>query len=206
MQLRDLRRTNHSSNYFFLIYYRTPCTLITCFLTLFIQSISFDIWWFLPNKKKNFKQKPVQSLSHVVLLGLNRISHVGLFDMYSIMWCAWDFRVLLARTGFSCFIPTHSISSDPHYEFTSHSFFSICATPTIFLLISSVYISRVWSGFLSSARSACITPWCTVRAEAAASMGSAEWIRRGIRCTLSLITDPSAKWRVSLCVHCTSYF
>lgn len=120
------------------------------------------------------------------------------------------------RTGFNWLFSTHSISCGPHYKPHSHHsslsllFVLHLYTCVFFLFISLSHISHLISSLLSTLAVSdlvssavdgvlVIRLWCNGRA--AALIELAKWISRGIQRALSLITAPSARWRVSLCVH-----
>lgn len=137
------------------------------------------------------------------------------------MPCAWDFEVLFPRTGFNCLIqPTASLPTHInriHITFyVSLSFlFLFPILPCLYTYICSLFISLLYlshpsplamSDLVSSAVYGVRVSGCDVMVVAAALMELAKWISRGIQRALSLITDPSARWRVSLGVHRMIYF
>lgn len=112
--------------------------------------------------------------------------------------CVLGFLECCLRTGFNCLIPTHSISSDPHYKLHSHHiFFSLSLSFPFSCFISLLHLSHpstlVVSDLVSSAVDGVLVSGCDVMVVAAALMELAKWISRGIQRALSLITDPSAK-------------
>lgn len=143
---------------------------------------------------------------------INHISYfVGLegcliCNMYSILqhselW-AIPCQCGFPRTGFNCFIPTHSIPPDSQKPHSHHIFFSL-SFPFVLCLynrVYSIFISLLHVSHPSTLAVSDMVSWavdgvlvwgCAVMVVAAALMELAKWISRGVQCALRLITDPS---------------